>query len=213
MHVDTVYSLGMLRCGAGQQCFSPFGSGWKDKLSSFRSGACCHCWVFVLALNPAAVVWDVAQGVCTWGTCLGNQFQHCCLPFLKSGFIFLKRAPKPGCGWPSCDSIWGAKLFLAFPFAESSPPAVSPLSALAVLKPRPFPPWPSSGAWSCSSGEPLHDGEPFLFLILNGHKAKLNLVLKEVMSNKFRQILKGNGFVHVPALFIASFTTADEASN
>lgn len=97
---------------------------------------------------------ECGSGVCTRGTWLGNQFQHCRLPFLKSGFIFLKRAPKPGCGWPSCDSMWEAKGFLAFPFAESSPAAVSPLSALAVLEPSPFPPWPSSGAWSYSSGEP-----------------------------------------------------------
>lgn len=37
----------------------------RDKHSSFQSGACCHCWVFVLALNPAAAVWDVAQRVCS----------------------------------------------------------------------------------------------------------------------------------------------------
>lgn len=88
------------------------------------------------------------------GTWLGNQLQHCCVSFLKSGFIFLQRAPKPGCGWPSCDSIWEVKGFLAFPFAGTSPPAVSLLSALAVLKPSPFPPWPSSWAWSYGSGEP-----------------------------------------------------------
>lgn len=105
-------------------------------------------------IEPCCCSVGCGSGVCTWGTWLGKQFLHRCVPFLKSGFIFLQRAPKPGCGWPSCDSIWEVKGFLAFPFAETSPPAVCLLSALAVLKPSPFPPWPSSWAWSYSSGEP-----------------------------------------------------------
>lgn len=58
----------------------------------------------------------------------------------------------------------------------------------------------------------LHDGKFFLSIILNDRKAKLSDV-EEVMSNKFRQILKDHGFLHVPAVLIASFTITDEASS
>lgn len=163
------------------ECLSPLGSGWKDKHPSSQPGV----WVFVLALNPAAVLWHVAQGVCrhvAW-----EPIPTCCPPFLKSRFIFLERDAKPGCGWPSRDSIWEVKGFLAFPLAETSPAAVSLLPVLSVLNPSPFPPWPSSWAWSCSSGE-LRDGKFFFSLILNGHKTKLSLVLKrwcQVNSDKY----------------------------
>lgn len=172
-HVDAVCSLGVLvSIGIWLEGQTPFLPAWSLGVCAGIKPCCC-----TVACGSGGLQ---ARGLGTNSNMLP--------PFLEIEiYLSWERDAKPGCGWPSRDSIWEVKGFLAFPLAETSPAAVSLLPVLSVLNPSPFPPWPSSWAWSCSSGE-LRDGKFFFSLILNGHKTKLSLVLKrwcQVNSDKY----------------------------
>lgn len=166
-------------------------------------------------MKTPAVVWNVAQGFAHEARGLGTNSSTAASLSLSQDLSFLRElqsldvADLPA---TACE-----KQKVSWRFLLQNPPLQQflPFQHWLCWSPVPFhPDLPQEpGATALESPVCLHSGESFFSLILNGHKAKLHLVLKEVMSNKFRQILKGSGFVHVPALFIASFTTADEASN